>query len=428
MGIDRKKVIEALTKACDPSRAEVYKGSYAIGTTKLIVLSDLHRGARDNNSDDFWRCEEAYNSALGYYWDAGYTLILLGDVEELWENSPAKLRGKYEQTSGLEARFHKAGRLLRVFGNHDSLWANPGDVAKFFTGAFDGTTVYEALRFNVTDGGKPCGEFVLTHGHQGSADANDGPFVRVRAFAVRMGFTWLQKAFNLSANTPARDHSLRSAHSIAMRDWALEQRSKSDPVILIAGHTHQPVFGTSRPEVSTRRELNVVEAEYAAAPTPMLGAELEMLRTLPYGKPPEPMAVPCYFNTGCCCFHDGDVTGIEIADEEIRLVRWLDDEREPVRKVLARDYLRDVLAAVAADESRQTPDLRPPGGTRVVLEFGDDRRVSVRTDENGEVAFTAKDPITGSQKNVTFTLDDLESEERSGEPSEIGTSASAARE
>jgi hypothetical protein len=31
---------------------------------------------------------------------------------------------------------------------------------------------------------------------------------------------------------------------------------------------------------------------------------------------------PVYFNTGCCCFSDGDMTGIEIADGCIRLIKW----------------------------------------------------------------------------------------------------------
>jgi hypothetical protein len=31
---------------------------------------------------------------------------------------------------------------------------------------------------------------------------------------------------------------------------------------------------------------------------------------------------PTYFNTGCCCFDDGDITGIEIADGFIRLIKW----------------------------------------------------------------------------------------------------------
>jgi len=31
---------------------------------------------------------------------------------------------------------------------------------------------------------------------------------------------------------------------------------------------------------------------------------------------------PTYFNTGCCCYNDGNLTGIEIADNKIRLVKW----------------------------------------------------------------------------------------------------------
>jgi hypothetical protein len=57
---------------------------------------------------------------------------------------------------------------------------------------------------------------------------------------------------------------------------------------------------------------------------------------------------PCYFNTGCCCLGDGDFTGLEIADGEIRLLRWPLDDGTPRRKVLAHRALDDVLDAVAA--------------------------------------------------------------------------------
>jgi hypothetical protein len=56
---------------------------------------------------------------------------------------------------------------------------------------------------------------------------------------------------------------------------------------------------------------------------------------------------PCYFNTGCCCFGDGDVTALEIADGEIRLVRWPDDEGRPRPRVLEHADLRAVLRTVA---------------------------------------------------------------------------------
>ena len=31
---------------------------------------------------------------------------------------------------------------------------------------------------------------------------------------------------------------------------------------------------------------------------------------------------PSYFNTGCCRFSDGDITGIEITGQTISLVKW----------------------------------------------------------------------------------------------------------
>jgi hypothetical protein len=62
------------------------------------------------------------------------------------------------------------------------------------------------------------------------------------------------------------------------------------------------------------------------------------------------MPLPCYFNTGCCSYGDGDVTGIEISGGRIRLVRWLDDEAAPMFKQLADESLRDILKAVEGSQ------------------------------------------------------------------------------
>ena len=43
---------------------------------------------------------------------------------------------------------------------------------------------------------------------------------------------------------------------------------------------------------------------------------------------------PSYFNTGCCCFSDGDITGIEIAEGCIRLIKWTLIDEKPQRMVL----------------------------------------------------------------------------------------------
>jgi hypothetical protein len=63
-----------------------------------------------------------------------------------------------------------------------------------------------------------------------------------------------------------------------------------------------------------------------------------------------PIERPCYFNTGCCCFADGDVTGLEIADGEIRLVRWPNDDDQPKPQILARLGLRAVFEALSESD------------------------------------------------------------------------------
>ena len=52
--------------------------------------------------------------------------------------------------------------------------------------------------------------------------------------------------------------------------------------------------------------------------------------------------LPCYFNTGCCAFADGDVTGLEISAGEIRLVRWPGDDGYEY-KVLQAGNLKEIF-------------------------------------------------------------------------------------
>jgi hypothetical protein len=56
---------------------------------------------------------------------------------------------------------------------------------------------------------------------------------------------------------------------------------------------------------------------------------------------------PTYFNSGCCCFSDGDITGIEIGDGKIRLIKWeYDKNNEPQRQVLEESLLSDIIASL----------------------------------------------------------------------------------
>ena len=285
---------------------------------RLVVFSDHHKGARDG-ADDFQRCERSYNAALAYYDRLGYHLLELGDVEELWENKFDEVAGSYGVTLELAARFQAGGRYTRFFGNHDLAWNDAGFFQKRMERfGYGDVTPVEALRLEVELGDGGVLELFLVHGHQGTADSDRNAWLS-RLF-VRFGWRALQRLLNRPWNTPSVDWGLRGEHAAHMCSWAAGRKR-----VLIAGHTHMPVFFESvkRPEASPddvppaasgadRDEaLRLAWIEWAKA-------EQERLRS----NPPIQLETPCYFNTGCCSFGDGDITGLEIGDGEIKLIRW----------------------------------------------------------------------------------------------------------
>ena len=325
---------------------------FDIRSAKLIMFSDHHKGKRDN-ADDFLICERAYNAALGYYDRLGYTLIVLGDVEELWEEWPESVVKTYEHTLALEQKFHQRGRYFRLWGNHDDAWSHPDLVEQWLIPALGGIPlkVRETLILHIRDGEEELGRLLLIHGHQGTFSSER--IAPVSKFAARYFWRPIQRFFKIQVNTPATDFELRDDHESAMYAWAEAQ----DKLVLIAGHTHRPVFKSESQEEITRKALKEAEEKLLKHPGSVmlqekvaeLAAELEWIlaqhQLSPKMSPMIEFKKPSYFNTGCCAFLDGDVTGLEFNDGEIRLVRWPDDEDRPRPKVLAKAKLKDVFAA-----------------------------------------------------------------------------------
>ena len=203
---------------------------------------------------------------------------------------------------------------------------------------YGGAKPIEALRLVVhgDDGGR-LGELFLAHGHQGSADSDR--YARFSRFLVHRGWRPLQRWLNRPWNTPSVDWDLRGKHAAEMEAWAHERRR-----VLIAGHTHLPVFfdeakqpvGAPAEEATSDDALRLAWSEWARADRVRLNHQR-----------PEPLATPCYFNTGCCAFGDGDITGIEIEGGEIRLIRWPSDAKTD-RHVLAQKRLEDVFRLAGA--------------------------------------------------------------------------------
>jgi hypothetical protein len=318
----------------------------SLDALRVFIVSDHHKGARDG-ADDFQRCERAYVAALGWYLEQDFRLAVLGDAEELWECSPSDVIGAYPDVFELEAEFHRLARYDRFWGNHDDDWRVPSRVDRLLGEHFPELEVLESLRLRVQSDGASLGVLFLAHGHQGTLESDRFGFVS--RLVVRHVWRPLQRRLGMASTSPARDWELRADHEGAMFDWA---RSHPDRPVLIAGHTHRPVFETQKPPSPEPPELHwqksAPTAERARRRAVAEWAQAERRRV--GRRPAVDVAPPCFFNTGCASFGDGDITGLEIADGLIRLVRWPNENGEPLPKELARADLRDVLARVAGGE------------------------------------------------------------------------------
>lgn len=324
-----------------------------IESDPLVIFSDQHKGARDG-ADDFQLSEQAYNQAIAYYNRMGYTLLTLGDVEELWEERPAAVIEAYPRTFDLEARFHAGGRYLRIWGNHDDNWRYPAQVEKFLNPVYgqEPLIVREGLLLNISNGAERLGRLFLVHGHQGTVDSDR--FAGVSRLFVRYIWRPFQRLTRIPSNTPATNWRLRHGHNVALYNWSARQNK----LILIAGHTHRPVFESIVDDkqlqlqiAATRSMLeNEPADEISQQGLSQLEEELDWVKQAHQGQfaleRSETPIKPCYYNTGCCCYPDGSITGLELVAGEIRLVRWNSGDAASERKVLARALLADVFATI----------------------------------------------------------------------------------
>jgi hypothetical protein len=359
----QQAVAKKLDAALERTRQQGNVFTVDHAAARLIIFSDLHRGIRDR-ADDHRHCERAYNAALAYYYGMGHALITLGDVDELWEEKPDAILRAYRHSISLEARFNQEGRYLRFWGNHDEDWNNPRRVQHKLDPLYVDPqkggaplTVREGLLIEVTEGDQKLGDLFLVHGHQGTIESDR--FAKISRFFVRTFWRPIQNLLGITANKPAnipsQNWQLRAKHDIALYRWAASQKR----MVLIAGHTHRPVFQSKSHAAKIEGELEILNSQLKQNPSDgnlrekvaLLMAELEWVRAQEGEQTsgPEgavvPMKTPCYFNSGCCCFTDGDITGIEIADGMIRLVHFPTKDGKPRPQVLEENSLKNVLLA-----------------------------------------------------------------------------------
>jgi predicted phosphodiesterase len=387
-GVDKKR--EKLRSNIDIGLTTAFNGKDSntqvldvdLTTAKIIIFSDHHRGTGDG-ADDFCDCAKAYSAALGYYLESGYTLILLGDAEDLWECRPGPVIQEYRNSLLLEGEFLRQQdqdpnkkRYYRIYGNHDDLWRDSKAINRYFQSqmpSYPQVTVTESMHLTLHDSNNTAYRFFLVHGHQGTLDSDR--FGAVSRVVVRYVWRPLQRLFKFKSTTPAKNEELNSDHDIAMYGWALKQwrgDKNTEKAVLIAGHTHQPVFSSRSYVAKLREELAKLQKDLEFT-APLSGeiaeqkekiakkrAELEFARA-EHGDSDDG-GYPCYFNTGCCSFGDGDVTGIEIADGMIKLVRWPADDGKLIAKELEKREIPKIfeqLNALNQTEKSQTSASAP---------------------------------------------------------------------
>jgi UDP-2,3-diacylglucosamine pyrophosphatase LpxH len=324
-----------------------------INDLKMVLFSDHHRGQNDG-ADDFKPCKAIYHAAVTHYLENGFSLCLLGDVEELWECRPANTIRAYHDTLLLEQKFTLANRYDRLWGNHDDEWFYQSRVNKFLKSYISRpaqqATVPEGLRIPISNGGVKIGELLLVHGHQGTLESDR--YAWLSRLAVRYLWRPFQRLTGIKSTTPSRDFKLRLKHELAMHAWASEQNR----LLLITGHTHHPVFSSLSHEARLKNEIEKLKLQLVETVVPQRKIELEMAidekNSLLNKKLAEYNGImldipadrkPCYFNTGCCSFSDGDITALEIEEGKIRLVRWPDDQGKAHPKILEKGDLIEIF-------------------------------------------------------------------------------------
>ncbi len=286
---------------------------------KIVIFSDAHLG-NGSYQDDFKQNSELFLTILKeHYLPKGYTLILNGDIEELYKFKFDQIYNYWGKVYEVFEEFRNQGRLYKLFGNHDYILSHN----KTKNHKFD---LYESLNLRYHNN-----NIFIYHGHQTSGFLED--YNRFSGWVVRYvvnPFGYKNKTFNY-------DNKSKFKNETFAYNFSAENR-----IISILGHTHRPLFESYSKYDSLKYEIesllndlnkkNGVNKKYILNAVKKLKLELDNLDLRKYDSDTrstiynEKLLVPCLFNSGSVIGKRGS-TGIEIKNGKISLVYWFDTKR-----------------------------------------------------------------------------------------------------
>jgi len=322
----------------------------------FVIFSDHHKGD-GSGADDFKKNARLYETALSYYEEKGFKLIVLGDNEELWENHYNKILENYrnliqkEINIALEFTGGKQDvKKIRVWGNHDK-----GISLERFSRYHKKRSVTILDKVTHREGICLGEDIFLIHGHQGRFF--DDIAWRVSRWAVQFIWKSIQRFFNIGNDGPAENFKIRDDLELAYYLWAKRKR-----VMLICGHTHCTIFSSLTyfdrlqieidylermlKDIKSKEKSRKIKKEIKHKGVEIAKILSERKGELPksFEKRPE-WPIPCYFNSGCCCYTNG-ITCLEIERGTVLLVKWQRQKNkrivyteEDIKKILS--YIQD---------------------------------------------------------------------------------------
>lgn len=258
-------------------------------------MSDVHRG--DGNwSDSFAKNQNTFFTALSYYYKENYIYIELGDGDELWElNNFKDILREHSDVFWLMSKFYEEDRFYMLYGNHDIVKKSEGflkDNLYYYYDErkqediplFENMVVHEGLVLNYKNDDN---KIFLVHGHQ--VDFINYDIWPITRFLVRHLWRPLELYGVNDVTRTAKNYKKRHKLANKLTQWVMKENH-----ILIAGHNHRPYF-------------------------------------------PDLVSSP-YFNDGSCV-HPRCITGIEIVDGSIALIKWSVKSNEEGLLYVDRDIL-----------------------------------------------------------------------------------------